>query len=50
MHMNNVLYNLCGKTELKISRKSLSNLSLSELLSLMKAEQDGKIKVVVTKE
>ena len=45
--INNILYNLCGKTELKITEENLSNLSLPELLTLMKAEQDGKIKVIV---
>lgn len=48
MYMNNILYNLCGKTELKIKKENLSKLSLSELLSLMKAEQDRKIEIIIT--
>lgn len=47
MYMNNILYNLCGKTELKIKKENLSKLSLPELLSLMKAEQDGKVEIVI---
>ena len=47
MYMNNVLYALCGQTELKIKKENLSKLSLSELLSLMKAEQDGKVKIII---
>ena len=46
-YMNNILYSLCGKTELKIKEENLSKLSLSDLLLLMKAEQEGKIKIVV---
>lgn len=49
MYMNNTLFNLCGKTELKIKEENLSKLSLPELLSLMKAEQDGKIEIIITK-
>ena len=48
MHLINFLYNIGGKSELKITQEKLSALSLSELTMLMKAEQDGKIKVVVT--
>lgn len=48
MYMNNILYNLCGKTELKIKKENLSKLSMPELLSLMKAEQDGKVEIVIT--
>ena len=48
MYMNNVLYNLCGKTTLKIKRENLSKMSLPELMSLMKAEQDGKVEIVIT--
>lgn len=48
MHIIDFLYKIDGKTELKISQQNLSKLSLSELLILMKAEQDNKIKVVVT--
>ena len=47
MVMIDVLYKLEGKSELKISEEALANLSLPELLTLMKAEQDGKIKIVV---
>lgn len=48
MHLINFLYNISGNSELKITQEKLSALCLSELLLLMKAEQDGKIKVVVT--
>lgn len=48
MHIIDFLYKIDGKTELKISQQNLSKLSLSELLILMKGEQDNKIKVVVT--
>lgn len=47
MTMIDVLYKLEGKSELKISEEALASLSLPELLTLMKAEQDGKIKIVV---
>ena len=47
MFMIDVLYKLEGKSELKISEEALESLSLPELLTLMKAEQDGKIKIVV---
>lgn len=47
MHMINLLYNIAGKTELVIKKDDLSNLSLPELLMLMKAEQDGKIKIII---
>lgn len=50
MYMNNVLYALCGQTELKIKKENLSKLSLPELLSLMKAEQDGKVKIIIEDE
>lgn len=46
-YMNNILYALCGQTELKIKKENLSKLSLPELLSLMKAEQDGKVKIII---
>ena len=35
------------KEELKIKREVVSKMSLPELMALMKAEQDGKIKIVV---
>lgn len=47
MEMINTLYTLCGKTELKLKKEKLSQLSLPELLLLMKAEQDGKIKIEI---
>ena len=47
MHMIDFLYKLEGKSELKIKEDALASLSLPELLTLMKAEQDGKIKIVV---
>ena len=47
MHMINFLYTVAGKTELKLKKENLSKLSLPEMLSLMKAEQDGKIKIVI---
>lgn len=47
MHLINFLYKIDGKSELVITKENLSKLSLSDLLILMKAEQDGKIKVVV---
>lgn len=47
MIMIDVLYKLEGKSELKISEEALASISLPELLTLMKAEQDGKIKIVV---
>lgn len=50
MHLINFLHKIDGKSELKISQQKLSELSLSELLVIMKAEQDNKIKVVVTNE
>ena len=50
MHLINFLYKIDGKSELVITRENLSKLSLSDLLILMKAEQDGKIKVVVKNE
>lgn len=45
--MINTLYALCGKTVLKLKKEKLSQLSLPELLLLMKAEQDGKIKIEI---
>ena len=50
MHLINFLYKVDGKSDLVITKEKLSKLSLSELLILMKAEQDGKIKVVVKDE
>ena len=50
MYLINFLYKIDGKSELVITRENLSKLSLSDLLILMKAEQDGKIKVVVKNE
>lgn len=50
MYLINFLYKIEGKSELAITRENLSKLSLSDLLILMKAEQDGKIKVVVKNE
>lgn len=50
MHLINFLYKIDGKSEVVITQESLSKLSLSDLLILMKAEQDGKIKVVVKDE
>ena len=50
MYLINFLYKIEGKSELVITRENLSKLSLSDLLILMKAEQDGKIKVVVKNE
>ena len=47
MVMIDVLYELEGKSDLKISEEALASLSLPELLTLMKAEQDGKIRIVV---
>ena len=47
MHLINFLYKIDGKSELVITKENLSKLSLSDLLILMKAEQDGKIKVIV---
>ena len=47
MHLINFLYKIDGKSELVIKKENLSKLSLSDLLILMKAEQDKKIKVVV---
>ena len=47
MQLINFLYKIDGKSELVITKENLSKLSLSDLLILMKAEQDGKIKVVV---
>lgn len=47
MHIINFLYKIDGKSVLKIKKENLSKLSLPDLLTLMKAEQDGKIKVVV---
>lgn len=50
MHLIIFLYKIDGKSELVITKENLSKLSLSDLLILMKAEQDGKIKVVVKNE
>jgi hypothetical protein len=50
MHLINFLYNIDGKSELVITKENLSKLSLSDLLILMKAEQDGKINVIVKNE
>ena len=50
MYLINFLYKIDGRSELVITRENLSKLSLSDLLILMKAEQDGKIKVVVKNE
>ena len=50
MHLINFLYKIDGKSELVITKENISKLSLSDLLILMKAEQDGKIKVVVKNE
>ena len=50
MYLINFLYKIDGKSELVITRENLSKLSLSDLLILMNAEQDGKIKVVVKNE
>ena len=50
MHLINFLYKIDGKSELVITKENLSKLSLSDLLIIMKAEQDGKIKVVVKNE
>ena len=50
MYLINFLYKIEGKSELVITRENLSKLSLSDLLILMKAEQDGKMKVVVKNE
>ena len=50
MYLINFLYKIDGKSELVITRENLSKLSLSDLLILMKAEQDGKIKVVIKNE
>lgn len=47
MHMINFLHKIDGKSELKMTRENLSKLSLPDLLVLMKAEQDNKIKVVI---
>lgn len=47
MHMINFLYNIDGRSVLKIKKENLSKLSLPDLLTLMKAEQDGKITIVV---
>lgn len=47
MHMINFLYKIDGKSVLKITKENLSKLSLPDLLVLMKAEQDGKVKVVI---
>ena len=44
MQLINFLYKIDGKSELVITKENLSKLSLSDLLILMKAEQDGKIK------
>lgn len=50
MHLINFLYKIDGKSELVIKKENLSKLSLSDLLILMKAEQDKKIKVVAKNE
>ena len=50
MHLINFLHKIDGKSELRITKQKLSELSLSDLLVLMKAEQDNKIKVVVVDE
>ena len=50
MHLINFLYKIDGKSELVITKENLSKLSLSDLLILIKAEQDDKIKVVVKNE
>ena len=47
MHMINFLYKIDGKSELTMTKENLSKLSIQDLLILMKAEQDGKIKIVV---
>lgn len=47
MHLINFLYKIDGMSELVITKENLSKLSLSDLLILMKAEQDNKIKVVI---
>ena len=49
MNMIDFLYKLEGKSELKIKESDLAKLSLPEMLTLMKAEQDGKIKLVIEK-
>ena len=48
MYMNDILNNISGKNELKIKKENLSKLSMPELLSLAKEEQDGKIKIAIT--
>jgi hypothetical protein len=50
MHLINFLYKVDGKSEVAITQENLSKLSLPDLLILMKAEQDEKIKVVVKNE
>ena len=50
MHLINFLYKIEGKSELKITKQKLSELSLSDLLVLMKPEQDGKITIKIKEE
>lgn len=49
MHMINFLYKVAGKTELVIQEENISKLSLPDLLAIMKAEQYGKIKLIIKK-
>lgn len=47
MHMINFLHTVAGKTDLVIQKEDISKLSLPDLLTIMKAEQDGKIKLII---
>lgn len=50
MHIINLLFKIDGKSELMITKENLAKLSISDLLLLMKAEQDQKIKIIITEE
>ena len=47
LYMINFLYKIEGKSVLKIKKENISKLSLPDLLVLMKAEQDGKVKIII---
>ena len=47
MHMINFIYNIAGKTEMKLSKEAIENMSLPEFFQLARAEQEGKIKVII---
>jgi hypothetical protein len=45
--MNNIIYNLCGKTKVRIKNSALQEMSLPDLISLIVAQQKGQIDIEV---